>query len=217
VLTHIFNHIFVSSEFPGKWKTSVALPIPKVSSPAKFSDDRPVSFLVCLSKVFEVLMARQMERHIFVATTCGLFFNLDFVGSTAAVVLKVTEDIRLSMEDGRVTVLLLLLEFSQAFTWAVAVQAAKCPELFGWCWYASGVIFQFVRSSGQESSVGAVTCGVPQGSVLGPLLFISYIDDVSRVIRYYRFHIYADDLQIYHTCALSDFQKCIDELNCEWS
>jgi hypothetical protein len=38
VLTHIFNHIFVSSEFPGKWKTSVVLQIPKVSSPAKFSD-----------------------------------------------------------------------------------------------------------------------------------------------------------------------------------
>jgi hypothetical protein len=48
---------------------------------------------------------------------------------------------------------------------------------------------QFVRSAGQESSVGAVTCGVSQGSVLDPLLFISYIDEVSRVIRYCRFHI----------------------------
>jgi hypothetical protein len=51
------------------------------------------------------------------------------------------------------------------------------------------------------------------GSVLGPLLYISYIDDVSKVIRYCRFHIYADDLQIYHTCAVLDFQRCIDELN----
>jgi hypothetical protein len=64
VLTHIFNHIFVNSEFPGKWKTSVVFSIPKVSSPAKFSDYRPIRLLVCLSKVFEVLMARQMERHI---------------------------------------------------------------------------------------------------------------------------------------------------------
>jgi hypothetical protein len=45
----------VSSEFPGKWKTYVVLPIPKVNSPAKFSADRPISLLVCLSKVFEVL------------------------------------------------------------------------------------------------------------------------------------------------------------------
>jgi hypothetical protein len=58
-----------------------------------------------------------------------------------------------------------------------------------------------------------VTCEVPQGSVLGSLLFISYIDDVSKAIRYCCFHIYADDLPIYHTCAASDFQRCIDELD----
>jgi hypothetical protein len=64
MLTYIFNHIFVSSEFAGKWKTSVVLPISKVSSPAKFSDYGPISLLVYLWKVFEVLMARQMERQI---------------------------------------------------------------------------------------------------------------------------------------------------------
>jgi hypothetical protein len=58
-----------------------------------------------------------------------------------------------------------------------------------------------------------VTCEVAQGPFLGPLLFISYIEDVSRVIRFCRFHIYAEDLQIYHTCSVSDFQRCIDELN----
>jgi hypothetical protein len=72
-----------------------------------------------------------------------------------------------------------------------------------------------VESGGQESSVGAVTCGVPQGSVLGPLLFISYIDDVSRVIRYCRFNIYADDLQIYHTYAVSELNLELQRVH-EW-
>jgi hypothetical protein len=94
-----------------------------------------------LSKIFEVLMARQMERHI----CCNNLLTVFQSGfrrhhSTAAAVLKVTEDIRLSMEDGQVTELL-LLEFSQAVDMvAVVVQAAKCPELFGWCWFAGGVI-----------------------------------------------------------------------------
>jgi hypothetical protein len=66
---------------------------------------------------------------------------------------------------------------------------------------------QFVRCGEKGSSVGRVTCGVPQESVLGLLLFISYINNVSKVIKYSRFHIYADDLQIYHSCSVSDLQR----------
>jgi hypothetical protein len=50
---------------------------------------------------------------------------------------------------------------------------------------------------------------------LGPLLFISCIDNVSRAIGYFLFLIYVDNLPIYHPCAASDFQRCIDELNLE--
>jgi hypothetical protein len=130
-----------------------------------------------------------MERHIRYNNLLNDVFQSGFrrQHSTVEAVLKVTKFIRLSIEDGQVTVLL-LLNFSQFV----------------------------MRSGGQESFVGAVTCWVPQGSVLGPLLFKPYIDDVSRVIRYCHFHIFADDLQIYHTCAVSDFQKCIDELNLDF-
>jgi hypothetical protein len=51
------------------------------------------------------------------------------------------------------------------------------------------------------------------GSVLGPLLFISYINDVLKVIKYSRFHIYVDDLQIYHSSSVSDLQRCYDVIN----
>jgi hypothetical protein len=113
---------------------------------------------------------------------------------------------------------MLLLDLSQAFAMVVHGLLLRNVQNYS---VGAGMLVgsylgeraQFVISGGQESSFVAVTCGVPQGFVLGLILFISYIDDVSRVIRYCRFHIYADDLQIYHTYAVPDFQKCIDELN----
>jgi hypothetical protein len=89
--------------------------------------------------------------------------------STAAAVLKVTEDIRLSMEDGQVTVLL-LLDFSLAFD--MVVHKLLLCKLRNAQNYSVGANMQvesyldeqaqFVRSGGQEYSVGAVTCVVSQ-------------------------------------------------------
>jgi hypothetical protein len=84
-------------------------------------------------------------------------------------VLKVTKDIRLSMEDGQVTVLL-LLDFSQAFN--MVVHGLLLCKL-------RNARAQFVISGAEESFFGAM---IPQGSALGPLLFISYIDDDSSQV-----------------------------------
>jgi hypothetical protein len=72
-----------------------------------------------------------------------------------------------------------------------------------------------VRSDGECSTIRGIEYGDPQGSVLGPLLFISFIDDVSVLIHFCRFHIYADDLQIYHSSSVADLQRCYDEVNAD--
>jgi hypothetical protein len=195
----------------------VVLSIQKVAVPVKFSDYRPISLLVCLSKVF-VLMAQHMEAHIhryefLILTVFQSGFRRHH--STTAAVLKVTEDIRSNMEDGQVTVLV-LLDFSQAFNMVIhGLLLCKLRNLQNYSDGAGMLVnsylngrTKFVRCGEKESSVERVTCGVPQGSVLGPLLFISYINDVSKVIKYSRFHIYADDLQIYHSSNVSDLQRC---------
>jgi hypothetical protein len=74
---------------------------------------------------------------------------------------------------------------------------------------------QCVRSDGEYSTIRGIEYGDPQGSVLGRFLFISSIDDVSDVIHFSRLHIYADDLQIYHSSSVADLQRCYGEVNAD--
>jgi hypothetical protein len=62
-LTHVYNHIFTCSQFSARWRALAVLPIPKVAVLVKFTDYRPISVLACLSKVFDVLLARHIWRN----------------------------------------------------------------------------------------------------------------------------------------------------------
>jgi small basic protein len=193
----------------------VVLPIPKVAVPVKFWNYRPISLLACLSKVFEVLMARQMEAHIRRNELLTVFQSgFRRHHSTTAAVLNDTEDIRLNMEDGQITVLV-FLDLSRAFDMVIhGLLLCKLRNLQN---YSDGARMlvdsylngrtQFMRCGAKESPVERVTCGVPQGSFLDPLLFVSDINDISRVIKYSRFHIYADHLQIYHSSIVFRINK----------
>ena len=61
---------------------------------------------------------------------------------------------------------------------------------------------QYVSINGYDSALAAVNCGVPQGSVLGPLLFLLYISDLNRVIKVCKVHHFADDTNFYALVTL---------------
>jgi small basic protein len=141
----------------------------EVAVPVKFPNYGPISLLACLSKVFEFLMARQMEAHIQRYELLTVFQSgFHRHHSTTAAVLQVTEDIRSNMEDELVTV---LLKFSQTFDMVIHVELllSKLKNLQN---YSDGARMlvdsylngrtQFVRCGEKESSVGRVTCGFPQ-------------------------------------------------------
>ena len=74
---------------------------------------------------------------------------------------------------------------------------------------------QRVRYNGAISSWSLVDCGVPQGSILGPLFFLTYTSDVFEIAAWHglRIHGYADDLQIYDHCDIKDINVTVDRLS----
>ena len=66
---------------------------------------------------------------------------------------------------------------------------------------------QYVSVNGHESSLASVLYGVPQGSVLGPLLFLIYINDLNQAIKFCKVHHFADDTNLLH------FNKSVAKLN----
>ena len=69
---------------------------------------------------------------------------------------------------------------------------------------------QFVSINGTDSKVQKITCGVPQGSSLGPLLFLIFINDFRRSCPYFKFTLYADDSTLY--CNLNEIDPTLINL-----
>ena len=75
---------------------------------------------------------------------------------------------------------------------------------------------QYIGINGESSKIKEISCGVPQGSVLGPLLFLLYINDLPNISKVLDFYLFADDTNIYYESnSLQDLEKKINEELCK--
>ncbi|KAI5721142.1 hypothetical protein M8J77_016710 [Diaphorina citri] len=220
VLTHIYNESLSSHVFPDMWKYSLVTPIPKVKTPSSTNDYRPISILPVLSKVFERLVYAQINA--FLTTNCllnPLQSGFRAGHSTSSALLKVTDDMRRAMDKKMLTILL-LLDFSKAFDsvdhdilLARLVSMNLSGDVVEWFRsYLSGRKQCVKGKDGELSDWLDCTSGVPQGSVLGPLLFSLFINSITSGIRS-NCHLYADDLQLYVHFLEGDFVSAVRLLN----
>lgn len=198
------NSILTTSVFPAAWKSARVVPIPKSGTIRGMEDLRPISILPALSKVVEHLIKKLIlhscESKISVSQYA---FRRNF--NTTSLLLNLTDDIRTYVNERKLSVLV-SLDLTKAFnSICYSTTIIKLCEKFGFSKSACQLILsflsgrtQFVDLNGSYSSELVLESGVPQGSVLGPLLFILYINDLFDVLgtSICRPFVFADDIML---------------------
>jgi Reverse transcriptase (RNA-dependent DNA polymerase) len=221
-LTNIVNSSMQLGYFPNSWKRAILCPIPKIRIPVNVKDFRPISLLCTASKVLEKVVHDQILVYL---NNLNLMDPLQSgykkLYSTSTALLRVAEDIRLAIFKKEV-VLIVFLDYSKAFDCVdhklllrKLEQLNFSASVLKWLQsYLSNRECAVKGSDGKTSKWVKLNRGVPQGSVLGPLLFSLYTHDVGKILKNRcKYHIYADDIQLYINCSLSELNEAIQIMN----
>ena len=165
---------------------------------------RPISELPVVSKVPERLIHKQLasyfDDHNLLSKTQSGFRRMH---STETAVTYFADEMVMNMDKGLVTGSV-FIDLAKAFNTVDHDVLLSKLEYYGVCnqslqWFKNYFTGrkQFVHIDSWSSEELAVTSGVPQGSILGPLLFIVYINDIPRCVKHCSVNMYADDTVLY--------------------
>ncbi|KAK7909443.1 hypothetical protein WMY93_014127 [Mugilogobius chulae] len=230
LITTIINSSLSNASVPQSLKLAAITPVLKKTGldPDNLANYRPISNLPFLSKIIERVIASQLQAHL---TSNNLFepFQSGFrqKHSTETALLKVTNDILLSSDSGKLSILL-LLDLTAAFdtiSHSILLSRLKTSLYItgsaqSWLQSYLSNRQQFISINNCSSTIAPLSQGVPQGSVLGPLLFILYILPLGSIIRRHglHFHCYADDIQLYvstssiNAVTQSSLTQCLTDI-----
>ena len=205
------------SVFPSIWKKSLVLALNKFATPRSLSNFRPIALLWFLSKILERLIYNQFNDYLESRKLFEPHQSSYRKGhGTQSALIKLADDIRARMNRKLVT-MLLLIEFSIAFDSVCHITFLRKQHAAGFSrsalkWiasYLSGREQAVIDDDGTRSTFSRLNTGVPQGSVLGPSLFLIFINDIGYGFSNVFYHIYADDLQLYVTFHFTELQRYV--------
>ena len=206
-LTKLFNLSIATGSFPSDWKCARITPIFKSSDSSLPNNYRPISILSIASKLLEKhvhsLVFQQLNDNCPISK-----FQWGFMPrrSTISALCSLTYDWLKELDNGN-EICSIFFDLRKAFDSVPHVHLINklsslplCPHILQWIHSYLSERSQVVAVGGELSSVKNVVSGVPQGSVLGPLLFIIYIDDVvTRISSSSSISLYADDIALYRS------------------
>lgn len=204
-ITHIVNCCLERNYFPSNWKCAIVKPLPKTANPTSYGDLRPVSILPALSKVLEMIMLQQIYQY-FKLNDIFYKFQSGFRpghGTTSALTC-VTDNLLGACDRGMIGVAV-FLDYSKAFDRINQELLVSKLHFYGLDGAALTMMKSYLFNRRQMVQVGDrfstsafLQTGVPQGSILGPLLYTIYTTDILADLEV-SCHAYADDTLLYHT------------------
>ena len=211
-LAIIINASFATGIVPKKMKIAKVIPVFEKGSSTQLTNYRPISLLSVFNKILEKLMHKRLysyinEKQILYSKQFG--FRASY--STSHALISIIDKIQVAIEN-RDFICGVFIDLSKAFDTVDHNILLKKLDFYGirglpFEWFTSYLSNrkQFVCVDNVFSDELHISCGVPQGSVLGPLLFLIYINDFSLCSKLLDFHLFADDANLFYKDNTSNF------------
>ncbi len=203
VILHICNISIESNTFPDCWKTACITPLHKEGNTIDPTNFRPISVLPCLGKLLERLVHNQVYGYL---TANGILspnqagFRKGY--SMGTCLIEFLHHIYSNIDAGRVSGVL-FLDFSKAFdTVEHDIMISKLRHLgfkaSSTSWFRSYLTDrqQVTKIDDELSGPAAISHGVPQGSILGPVMFSLYVNDLPEALRDCHISLYVDNTAV---------------------